>query len=384
MNLRRRKTRDLIYGAPIGKPVSNRCHVTLVYEHDDKHTQEFTRIVNGSSAEYRIDGKVIGYNQALEAINIFIRAKNFLVFQGAMENIVMKTPRERTYLFEEISKSGELKESYELAKTEMLKAEEDAQFNYHKRRVHIRVKVCFGATYFLKRVEKLNDSIQQTQLQVQEQQQLYSITEEEVKNAKCQLEKLTLEVEQITNQLNEANVDTSESSRLLKKQELVENLKRISTGTIYGRLVDLCQPAHKRYLLAVTKVIGKYMNAIVVDTEKTARECIQYMKEQRVEPETFLPLDYIDVKPISEKLRQLKEPRNVKLVVDVLQYDPPPIKRALQFVCGNALVCETTEEARRLAFSNTPRYKVGSFNLIKMEYAPTEGDSLACHYFTVM
>jgi len=50
-------------------------------------------------------------------------------------------------------------------------------------------------------------------------------------------------------------------------------------------------------------VLGKYMDAIVCDTEKTAKDCIQYMKEQRIDPETFLPIDYLDVKPINEKLR---------------------------------------------------------------------------------
>ena len=34
------------------------------------------------------------------------------------------------------------------------------------------------------------------------------------------------------------------------------------------------------YAVAITKVLGKYMDAIVVDTEKTGRDCIQYMKEQ--------------------------------------------------------------------------------------------------------
>jgi structural maintenance of chromosome 1 len=37
------------------------------------------------------------------------------------------------------------------------------------------------------------------------------------------------------------------------------------------------------------------MEAIVVDTEETARNCIQYLKEQMLEPETFLPLNYLKV-----------------------------------------------------------------------------------------
>lgn len=43
------------------------------------------------------------YMEDLEAIGINVKAKNFLVFQGAVESIAMKNPKERTVLFEEIS-----------------------------------------------------------------------------------------------------------------------------------------------------------------------------------------------------------------------------------------------------------------------------------------
>lgn len=46
----------------------------------------------------------------------------------------MKNPKERTALFEEISRSGELREEYEQRKANMIKAEEDTQFNYHKKK----------------------------------------------------------------------------------------------------------------------------------------------------------------------------------------------------------------------------------------------------------
>jgi structural maintenance of chromosome 1 len=81
------------------------------------------------------------------------------------------------------------------------------------------------------------------------------------------------------------------------------NKLNLSNSLQYGRLIDLCEPSHKKYQIAITKVMGKYMDAIACDTEKTAKDCIQYMKEQRIEPETFLPLDYVEVKPVNEKLR---------------------------------------------------------------------------------
>lgn len=56
--------------------------------------------------------------------------------------------------------------------------------------------------------------------------------------------------------------------------------------------------------------------------------------------------------------REIREPKNVKLVVDVIRYDPPSIKKALLFACGNALVCDTVEDARHVAFGTHDRHKV--------------------------
>ena len=35
-----------------------------------------------------------------------------------------------------------------------------------------------------------------------------------------------------------------------------------------------------RYNIAITKVLGKNMDAVVVDTERTGKECIQYIKSK--------------------------------------------------------------------------------------------------------
>ena len=74
------------------------------------------------------------YFAELEKLGINVKAKNFLVFQGAVENIAMKNPKERTALFEEISGSGALKDDYDRLKAELLKAEEDTQFTLQKKK----------------------------------------------------------------------------------------------------------------------------------------------------------------------------------------------------------------------------------------------------------
>ena len=49
---------DLIHGAPIGKPAASRAYVTAVYEDENGDETLFTRVIHGSSSEFRINGKV--------------------------------------------------------------------------------------------------------------------------------------------------------------------------------------------------------------------------------------------------------------------------------------------------------------------------------------
>ena len=122
-SLRVRRLADLIHGASIGRAVSNRASVSAIFVLEDKEEKTFTRSIIGSSAEHRINGEVVSssaYLKDLEQLGINVNAKNFLVFQGSVENISMKNPKERTALFEEISGSGSLKKEYDRLKEEMM------------------------------------------------------------------------------------------------------------------------------------------------------------------------------------------------------------------------------------------------------------------------
>ncbi|CAK9820573.1 Structural maintenance of chromosomes protein 1A [Anthophora plagiata] len=578
-SLRVKRFSELIHGASIGMPVARSASVTAVFELEDGSGKSFMRSVQGSSSEHRINNNVVTsqvYLNELEQLGINVKAKNFLVFQGAVESIAMKNPKERTALFEEISNSGALKAEYERLRTEMLKAEEETQFSYQKKKgiaaerkeaklekeeaekyqrlkeeyvekqvelqlfrlfhnekstenlevlqkkkqheiekiekkkekaeellkekkkeagklgrdlakieqdireveveitkkrptfikakervAHMQKKVESArkslaqariadeahkkdihelqeelrqveeakaayeasiagqsqlqgrdvqledeqvreynrlkeeagkqsARYLqlldsinreqksdqdrldnegrkktdienkhkqkghmrdeaLKRVEKLEEHIRTSEAALEDQKKLRADLQSDVGTSKDKIQNLQRELESISEQLGDAKVDKHEVSRTKKKTEIVENFKRLFPG-VYDRMYNMCEPIHKRYNVAITKVLGKYMEAIVVDTEKTARQCIQYLKEQYLEPETFLPLDYIQAKPLKERLRNIQEPKNVKLLYDVLHFSPKDIDRAVLFATNNALVCETPEDANKVAY----------------------------------
>nr|XP_046251454.1 structural maintenance of chromosomes protein 1B [Scatophagus argus] len=592
-SLRVKHLRDLIYGAHIGQPVSDTARVTMRYCDDEDQETVFCRSILGDSSDYCINGRCVTqakYTEELQKIGIVTKARNCLVFQGAVESIALKDPKERTKMFEFISQSREYAADYDRKKEALLRAKEDTQFNFNKKKSAIAerkqmsqekieaqryqalvddlhqntlklslaelyhnessisalsdtlrekqqtaaakndqlvngeqmVKTCkkehgrlnreqlliekeiraqeqiysqcrsqyikgkVNTSHHKKKAEEVRDALRKSQklMAIKEQElaegqqevtelkttwsnyekqaqemgasrgrdieldedqvvrykelkklahkqgailsqqaekmhwevradyekiafdhrrrkeveasirnnqtQLEDLTsraeklEEYTKNCNSALEEyrqreecLSVELEQgrqrseevnrelgqVLEELGNARLDTQESKRQLKRKELLEKLHRLYPETVYGRLSDLCSPIHQKYQLAVTKVFGRYIKAIVVASEKVARDCIRFIKEERAEPETFLPIDYLDVSPLNERLREVP---GAKMVVDVVQVnsakDATHLRKVVQFVCGNALVCETIKEARSVAFDRQERNKTVSLD----------------------
>ncbi|KAJ8585515.1 Smc hinge domain-containing protein [Rhizopogon salebrosus TDB-379] len=131
--------------------------------------------------------------------------------------------------------------------------------------------------------------------------------------------------------LLQAGVDRNESER-----------ERIFPG-VRGRVIGLCKPTQRKYETAVSGILGRNIDAVIVDEEKIAIECIDYIRTQRAGQATFLPLDAINTKPINDKFRLFA--KGARLAVDVIQYESA-VERAMLRACGNALVCDTMEVAR--------------------------------------
>ena len=70
--------------------------------------------------------------------------------------------------------------------------------------------------------------------------------------------------------------------------------------------------------MAITKVLGRNMDSIVVERETTVQSCLRYMKEHRYEPETFLPLDYIKVTPVNEQLRFVLNLKFIFILIKII------------------------------------------------------------------
>ncbi|KAI3620731.1 hypothetical protein CBS9595_002698 [Malassezia furfur] len=154
-------------------------------------------------------------------------------------------------------------------------------------------------------------------------------------------------------QLLQMGQDQRGHERARRLRESLRAMRSLFPG-VHGRLLELCEPTQRKYALAVATALGRYADAVVVDTEATAVECIEYLRTQRAGHATFLPLDTVQVKPVNDRLRSLSV--HARLAVDVVQY-APAIERAVHFACGNTLLCDSLDVARELCYARNERVK---------------------------
>ncbi|KTW31066.1 cohesin subunit SMC1 [Pneumocystis jirovecii RU7] len=165
---------------------------------------------------------------------------------------------------------------------------------------------------------------------------------------------LNEKLQECLNKLLQINADKRESERELKTKDIVNTLKRIFPG-VRGRIIDLYQPTQRKYEIAVATICGKNINSIVVNNQKIAKECIEYLHDQRLGVLTFIPLDTCQVKSIDQKLRNIHP--QARLAIDVISYESS-VERAIQFAIGNALICDDFNIAKNIRYNRDIEAKI--------------------------
>ncbi|KAI3889925.1 hypothetical protein MKX03_020227, partial [Papaver bracteatum] len=172
--------------------------------------------------------------------------------------------------------------------------------------------------------------------------------QDEHRESKNKYESLKVKISEVEKKLRDLKAGKYENERDVRLSQAVG--KCLFPGVHVGKLAlkqgeeknVVLGPTQVKYNLAVTVSMGRFMDAVV------------YLKQQQLSPQTFIPLQSVRVKPVSEKLRTLGG--TAKLIFDVIQFDPS-LERVILYAVGNTLVCDKIEEAKDLSWSRE-RYKV--------------------------
>ncbi|KAF7558965.1 hypothetical protein G7046_g5195 [Stylonectria norvegica] len=152
-------------------------------------------------------------------------------------------------------------------------------------------------------------------------------------------------LEDVARKLREADDGRRQNDRETRMKEMVTSLKRIFPG-VRGRIGNLCNPKQKKFDEAVIIALGRDFDSVVVDTEKVGFDCVQYLKEQRFPPMTFIPMDNIKVNAVNTAVKGFS---GARLTIDTIDFDSS-VERAMSYACGSSVVCDTLDIAKHICY----------------------------------
>lgn len=129
---------------------------------------------------------------------------------------------------------------------------------------------------------------------------------------------------------------------------------------IIGAVAELVE-VPEELSLGIETAMGASSQHIVVENEQIARQCITYLKEQRLGRGTFLPLTVIQGKSLPERVKEgLRfEPGYLGVASELIQYETK-VAPIIQNILGRTLMAKDLASANRLAQQVRYQYRVVS------------------------
>ncbi|KAL2021474.1 hypothetical protein VTK56DRAFT_7107 [Thermocarpiscus australiensis] len=196
------------------------------------------------------------------------------------------------------------------------------------------------------------DSVRQTTKDIDAKKKEFNSVQSErirINNTHTELEE---KLRDVLRKLDDADMGRRQNEKEMKMRNMINDLKRIYPG-VRGRVGELCKPKQKKFDEAVITALGREFDAVVVDTEKTGVECVQYLKEQRFPPITFIPLDNIKVNTSNSAVKGIPGSR---LTIDTIDFDPS-LERAIAYACGGSVVCDSLDVAKDIVYNKKIQVK---------------------------
>jgi len=139
----------------------------------------------------------------------------------------------------------------------------------------------------------------------------------------------------------------------------LETTREVAGESGYGRAVEAILSANipgvhgtigqlgsvdDQYTTALETAIGPRLGHIVVDDDQVAQDCIQYLKANQAGRATFVPLNKIQTQPPGLLPNR---PGIIDFAYNLIDFNPKFVK-AFQYACGQTIIVDTMENARKL------------------------------------
>jgi chromosome segregation protein len=170
-------------------------------------------------------------------------------------------------------------------------------------------------------------------------------------------------IRQFDDELQSTQIEIEEKraaqEKITKRLIQLETTREVSGESGYGRAVEKILEAKfdgvhgtigqlgivdDRYTVALETAIGPRISHIVVDTDQIAQDCVEFLKRTAAGRATFVPLNKIATPPAGTLPSR---PGVLDFAYNLVNFNPK-FTRAFQYACGQTIVMDNMENARKL------------------------------------
>jgi len=142
-------------------------------------------------------------------------------------------------------------------------------------------------------------------------------------------------------------------------RSVLNNMRLTGVHNIIGNLIE----TEKMYGVAIETALGGSANFLVVENEEASKECINYLKTNRLGRATFFPLNIIKGKSINEnELEKIKNHKGfINIASSLVKYDNE-YDNIIKNQLGNVIVVDTIESLNEIGKILEYKYRIVSLD----------------------
>lgn len=347
--LRAENFKDLVFKGGKNRAGSKEASVSLFIERErDGKKEEFiiTRKISASGeTQYKLNGKTATRRKVIDVLadlGVHPDGHN-IIMQGDVTQLIEMSEEERRTIIDEAAGIAEFDEKKEKAKLELDKVEQklkEAEIILEERRksllaleeqrkhaqryqeLQIHLKM-LSASIFKKTLEKKTEFKEDIDKKLLEFSQKILEFDEKLKVSESKLNEaeqemsgmiktapqmdnsMAFELSRLRGEMERKLAEIEGKRREIRRvEETIESLKRLGKGKAYDEIMKLKKPgvfgtlqelifAPEKYKVAIEVALGPASHDIVVDNDRTAEECITYLKQSKIGRASFIPLNKI-------------------------------------------------------------------------------------------
>jgi chromosome segregation protein len=328
----------------------------------EHHKDEINRI---KKRKQEIEGEMQGVNNKI---------KNITEKKLELNKEKVSTLKDREELNEKIKKFKEKNKLDEVGNIEQDVINIDESIEEIQKRVHELREKQQGLIRKKDNVAYQINTIDEKIKKVEEIEKEHKGQIDELKKQRSEFIKITAELNDSLNNdselakqlaLSKENLFSKEQelSKLSAKNAAIQEtlygdiaIKRIldlkkTNPNIYGVVADLGK-VNSKYSLALETAAGARIKSVIVEDDKTAAECISYLKQNKFGVASFLPLNKIKGHKPNDKLDEISKSQGcVGSAIDLVSFDSK-FKKAYEYVFANTLVVDDIQTARDIGIGS--------------------------------